>query len=559
MPGIIDSLFVALKLDPDNFLTGKKSVLRESADMKAQLKKDADESEAHARRTTQAWSPEAIKRQKAAKAQAEADEKARKEREKADREQIERNKKVSESWAEIGKAALTTMAIIVSAKGIADYVANTSRQMAQLKVAADNAGLSVRDLFTMGEVVRANGGDSKAAQASMTGMAATLQGWRSGMAIPDKNFMFAFSSIGGDLAKDTPLSLFQKFANWSTGKSNQRVTQLGQMLGFDEGSIAEARKGGRAVAGDIGKMSQYAPTDADAKALADVNAALVVLADGAEKAGRDLVREFAPDIERAAKAIAKMMDAMEPFLRLASKLPLGILRAGTHVSEDVSKGDWGAAAKDWLGTLPPVRIGSAILHALSKKGGGTGGAGGAPAVSNADADAAFGALIHRESNGQQFTGGRVTTSTKGAIGIAQIMPGTGPIAAKLAGLQWDPGRYLNDAAYNLALGKAYFRHLMQKFGGNVEQAWAAYNWGPGHVAKAVQKYGTDWLQHAPLETRNYVAANERYLSGQGGGTQIHVDHMAVHSRAADAAGIASDIRKHLTNTALVGQANSGLR
>jgi hypothetical protein len=272
-----------------------------------------------------------------------------------------------------------------------------------------------------------------------------------------------------------------------------------------------------------------------------------------------LVREFAPDIERAAKAIAKMMDAMEPFLRLASKLPLGILRAGTHVSEDVSKGDWGAAAKDWLGTLPPVRIGSAILHALSKKGGGTGGAGGAPAVSNADADAAFGALIHRESNGQQFTGGRVTTSTKGAIGIAQIMPGTGPIAAKLAGLQWDPGRYLNDAAYNLALGKAYFRHLMQKFGGNVEQAWAAYNWGPGHVAKAVQKYGTDWLQHTPLETRNYVAANERYLSGQGGGTQIHVDHMEVHSRAADAAGIASDIRKHLTNTALVGQANSGLR
>lgn len=48
------------------------------------------------------------------------------------------------------------------------------------------------------------------------------------------------------------------------------------------------------------------------------------------------------------------------------------------------------------------------------------------------------------------------------------------------------------------------------------QVLAAYNWGIGSLLRARRTHGAAWLQHAPRETRNYVAkiwANETpYLS-----------------------------------------------
>lgn len=109
----------------------------------------------------------------------------------------------------------------------------------------------------------------------------------------------------------------------------------------------------------------------------------------------------------------------------------------------------------------------------------------------------WGRLTAQESGGRQTdANGKPITSSKGAIGIAQVMPGTAPEAARLAGLPWDEKRYKTDAAYNQALGKAYLRKQMETFGSD-ELALAAYNAGPG----AVSKYGG-----VPpfAETQNYV-------------------------------------------------------
>ena len=35
---------------------------------------------------------------------------------------------------------------------------------------------------------------------------------------------------------------------------------------------------------------------------------------------------------------------------------------------------------------------------------------------------------------------------------------------------------------------------------------AAYNWGPQHVVQAVQRWGANWLSHAPAETQHYVSS-----------------------------------------------------
>lgn len=118
----------------------------------------------------------------------------------------------------------------------------------------------------------------------------------------------------------------------------------------------------------------------------------------------------------------------------------------------------------------------------------------------------FSRMIQQESRGKQFDrSGRPLTSSAGAIGIAQVMPGTAPEAAKLAGLPFDQNRYRNDPEYNLALGKAYYEKQLRDFGGNEQLAAAAYNAGPGAVRSALKKGGPDgWINNVPLETRKYI-------------------------------------------------------
>lgn len=151
-----------------------------------------------------------------------------------------------------------------------------------------------------------------------------------------------------------------------------------------------------------------------------------------------------------------------------------------------------------------------------------------PRITTSPTDRAFNIAINSESGGQHFGGaGSVagpnepTTSHAGAIGIAQVMPGTAPEAAKMAGLEWDEAKYKNDPAYNRALGKAYFDTQLKDFNGNLAMAYAAYNAGPGATRDAIKKAevkGTpqDWVSELPAETQNYVQKNIAAF-GAGGG------------------------------------------
>lgn len=121
----------------------------------------------------------------------------------------------------------------------------------------------------------------------------------------------------------------------------------------------------------------------------------------------------------------------------------------------------------------------------------------------------FDRMVQAESGGRQKDAqGNTVRSNKGAVGIAQVMPGTGPEAAKLAGLEWDPHRFENDAAYNRQLGEAYYRAQLRRFGGDERKAIAAYNAGPGGVQQAVRaarSTGGHWEDHLPTETKDYLA------------------------------------------------------
>lgn len=98
-------------------------------------------------------------------------------------------------------------------------------------------------------------------------------------------------------------------------------------------------------------------------------------------------------------------------------------------------------------------------------------------------------------------------SPKGARGLMQVMPETAR----------DPGFGLRPSngtpEDDTRLGKEYRATMQKRYGGDVFKMWAAYNWGPGNVDKAVKQYGENWQKALPSETLNYILKNYRTLRG----------------------------------------------
>lgn len=141
---------------------------------------------------------------------------------------------------------------------------------------------------------------------------------------------------------------------------------------------------------------------------------------------------------------------------------------------------------------------------------------------NLTVDSVWPAQMNQESgNRQTDKNGVPVTSPKGAIGVAQVMPATGPIAAQYAGLPWDPVKYKTDKAYNEAIGKAYMTAQVTAFG-SVQLGLAAYNAGPGAVQKWIARFGDprkgeisieQFVEKIPYgETKEYV---ERIMARSG--------------------------------------------
>jgi len=96
-----------------------------------------------------------------------------------------------------------------------------------------------------------------------------------------------------------------------------------------------------------------------------------------------------------------------------------------------------------------------------------------------------------------------------AIGLMQMLPGTAAMTAKSIGFAAKIN--LTDPATNLTLGTAHLRLLSEKYSGSPILMTAAYNAGPGAVAKWLdplyQKYPDLWIETIPYkETREYVSA-----------------------------------------------------
>ena len=105
-------------------------------------------------------------------------------------------------------------------------------------------------------------------------------------------------------------------------------------------------------------------------------------------------------------------------------------------------------------------------------------------------------------------------SSANALGLMQVLPGTGKQIAKKFGFAFDRNRMLSDAAYNAQMGAAELGDVLQSYRGSYILSFVAYNAGRGRVKQWIEKYGDprdpnvdpiDWVERIPFsETRNYV-------------------------------------------------------
>ena len=105
-------------------------------------------------------------------------------------------------------------------------------------------------------------------------------------------------------------------------------------------------------------------------------------------------------------------------------------------------------------------------------------------------------------------------SAAGAKGLMQMILSTAKRTAERAGVAFDAGRLITDAAFNAQLAARHLGELLAEQKGSYILTFAAYNAGGKHVKEWLDAYGdprkpgvdpVDWVERIPFtETRNYV-------------------------------------------------------
>jgi hypothetical protein len=165
-------------------------------------------------------------------------------------------------------------------------------------------------------------------------------------------------------------------------------------------------------------------------------------------------------------------------------------------------------------------------------------------------------------------------SPKGAVGVAQILPGTARDVAKTLGMSEFAkmsdaevqAKLLADPELGKKLGGTYFQQMLTRYDGNIPLAAAAYNAGPGRAdawkAQAVQTFGTQFTA-AQLssvvdikETKDYIGKLYGKLGAPmdfGFSSPVAMMHA---SNAVDAVLQAQDTREQKIRVALASSAEA---
>jgi hypothetical protein len=245
----------------------------------------------------------------------------------------------------------------------------------------------------------------------------------------------------------------------------------------------------------------------------------LILGAGALALGKGVLRSGAGGLVEGAGGAAGIAGILGSTL---AALGLGGLAQYLSRHDDLSSNTFAGRELAWENQFVPLRW----LNGLR---GGSGDV--ADAARRYGIDPALAAAVARqESGGRQYDrNGNLITSSAGALGMFQLMPGT----ARRLGV--DP----SDQSQNIEGGIHLLSMLLRKYG-DIRETLAAYNWGESRLDDALKRHGGHFaLDYLPKETQNYVRSIEGSM-----GQQISI-HAPITITGTNLTG--EEIRKHTSD------------
>lgn len=273
------------------------------------------------------------------------------------------------------------------------------------------------------------------------------------------------------------------------------------------------------------------------KAAATAREYMNILRDLKQAAGNLAITlgvELLPTVKEIAKEMKEGLEAITKFIggggahakKLASQTKTLADKGALHGANDgVFSGlrQFAPGLYDWMVGTNPHKVSGRVTTDGSAAPGVAAGRGGGAAALFARLEKTYGlpAGFLDRMWAKESGRGRNMLSPKGAKGHFQFMDDT---AAEM-GLD-DP----NDLTKSATAAARYMKRLMDRYGGDLTKATAAYNWGMGNVDRK-------GLGQMPAETRGYVAD----ILGKGGGVTFNQEtHIKVQTQG-DGSSVASSV------------------
>lgn len=441
-------------------------------------------------------------------------------------------KEFAKSLEKVKNQVLSVTAVMLGASGLRNFVQGTVAANIQTGNLAKTLGTSIGELDKWQRAVKRVGG-------SPDGMAASLRAVSEAVS---NSFNYGQSSsivealrkfFGHDLKIDKAgiidlTDFMLKAADKMSKMSPNQALGFGRQMGLDDGTILLLMKGRKSVQDLLGEMEKIGPlTKRDYEESLKAAAAWDTMSESAQRLANTLTIKLAPAAGGALDAVSRLLQDPREFANRVTEF-YG-LRAKSYDKVTLT----GQAQR----RLRSVSGRVVEENSVVQTGNPFGSIERVMGLPTGLLDAVWSAESQR---------GRHMLSPKGAQGHFQFMPAT----AKAYGLN-DP----NNLGESAGAAARMFSDLLRQYGGNLQMALAAYNWGSGNL----KKFG---LARAPKETRDYIAkvmGSMQAGAGMGGGrnTTVNIGSVQVVTQATDARGIARSIGRDL-NREIVAQANSGV-
>ncbi|MDU5684163.1 MAG: lytic transglycosylase domain-containing protein [Kluyvera cryocrescens] len=335
-----------------------------------------------------------------------------------------------------------------------------------------------------------------------------------------------------------PNKALSEFTRYGKGHSQENLMQVMAAAGFDPTDAAKIKSGElkSLVDSETKKSNITAQQVKEQEALV---ATLASLDAEFDRLKQDIAMAFAPEVMDAIKSFGNWMrehhgdiigffrdagDKIKAFTEAVggAENALKIL-AGLYVGNKVLGGAAGSAIASGASGTATAATGAllrffpwaAMLYS-----------GNAGAASTGDELKRTGATWQNMLNGDQGqvnmegllhgimmteSGGNplAYNAKSGATGAYQFMAGT----AREMGLRVDSSVDERlDPGKSRAAASSYMRKLLKRYGGNVDNALRAYNWGMGNVDKWISRGSNE--NELPEETRNYTGKVRNYWGSQ---------------------------------------------